>query len=38
MKGFMGYHYLWDQKVSASHTELYQLISERKTSGYRIRP
>ena len=38
----MGYHYLqamlWDQKVSASHIELYQLIPERKTSGCRIRP
>ena len=38
----MGYHYFWamfwDQKVSESHVELYQLIPERKTSGCRIRP
>ena len=30
----MGYHYfwamVWDQKVSASHTKLYQLIPEKK--------
>ena len=38
----MGYHYFWavfwNQKVSASHIELYQLIPERKTSGCSIRP
>ena len=38
----MGYHYVWvvfwDQKESASHIELYQLIPERKTSGCKIRP
>ena len=38
----MGYHYFStrfpDQKASASHIELYQLIPERKTSGRRIRP
>ena len=35
--GYQGYHYFWamfsDQKVSASHIELYQLIPERKASG-----
>ena len=38
----MGYHYFWarspDQKASASHIELYQLILEKKTSGCRIEP
>ena len=38
----MDYHYfwamLWDQKASASHIELYQLIPERKTGGSRVRP
>ena len=38
----MGYHYFWamfwDQEASASDTELYQLIPERKMSGCRIRP
>ena len=38
----MGYHYcwamFWDQKVFASHIELYQLIPERRTSGYGNRP
>ena len=42
MKGFMGYYYFWamfwDQKVSASHIEFYQLIPERKTSGCSITP
>ena len=37
MKSFMGYHYFgamfWDQKVSASHTELYQFTPKRKMSG-----
>ena len=27
----------WDQRVSASHIELYQLIPERKANGCRIR-
>ena len=40
MKSFMGYHYFGaqscNQKVSASNIELYQLIPERKTSGYRL--
>ena len=38
----MGYHYFWsmflDQKVSASHIELYQLIPQRKTSSCSTRP
>ena len=42
MKSFMGYHYFramfWDQKVSTSHIELYQLLPERKANGFRIRP
>ena len=42
MKSFMGYHYFWAifcyQKASASHTEVYKLIPERKTSGCKIRP
>ena len=41
MKNFMCYHYFWfmfwDQKVSASHIELYQLIPETKANGCRIR-
>ena len=42
MKSFRDYHYFlamfWDQKVSTSHIELYQLIPERKKSGCMIRP
>ena len=34
MKSFMGYHYFWamfwDQKLSSSHIELYQLIEKKK--------
>ena len=40
MKSFMGYHYFWamfwDQKLSSSHIELYQLI-EKKTCGCSVR-
>ena len=41
MNSLMGYNYfwamLWDQKTSASHIELYQLIPERKASGCKIK-